>query len=193
MCARPAPRGPGVRLVVVTLAAAVAVGASACASGGSDTPVGAARDRTVVASSRGSDLAFRAISDEQVVDGLLLDTRDNAWSRLPGVFEQIGVEVTYSDPAAYAMGNRGFRVRRIDGKRPAEWLDCGMGPTARPYANDYEVTMGLMVQLEAVPEGTRVHVRVDASAKPRDVSGASIPCASQQTLERRILTLIDTA
>ncbi|MEQ9398591.1 MAG: hypothetical protein RJQ04_05435 [Longimicrobiales bacterium] len=176
------------------LRTALVIGAGAlpaCASSGSDTPVGASRDRSITASSRGADMSVRAISDEQVVDGLLLDTRENAWARLPGIFEEIGVEVTYRDPATFQMGNRGFRVRRIDGQRPAEWLDCGMGPTARPYANEYEVTMGLMVGLQAVERGTQVAVRIDASAKPRDVSAGAIRCQSKQTLERRILSLID--
>lgn len=163
-----------------------------CATGsGTDTPVGAAADRTTRIASRGGATDVRAIADEQVQRGLLLDTRENVWARLPAVFEEIGVEVTYSDPVGYAMGNRGFRVRRIDGERPDEWVDCGMGPTARPYANEYEVTMGLTVQLRAVEEGTRADVRMDASAKPRDVSGASLPCRSKNTLERRILTLLD--
>lgn len=174
------------------LCSALVLSFSACATGTpSEAPVGSSRDRTIRIDSRGSATDVRAIADEQVQRGLLLDTRDNVWARLPGVFDEIGVEVAYSDPGAYVMGNRGFRVRRIDGERPAEWIDCGMGPTARPYANEYEVTMGLMVHLQAVEQGTQAEVRMDASAKPRDVSGASLPCRSNNTLERRILTLLD--
>lgn len=174
------------RLLVVALLA------GGCASPGpaSERPVGASRDEVVTASTRVGGTSVRVISDEQRIDGLVLDTRDNLWARLPAVFEELGIEVTYVDPRVHAMGNRGFRVRRIDGKRPAAWLDCGMGPTARPYANEYEVTMGITVALVDVAEGTRAEVRVDAAAKPRDVSGASLPCRSTGDLERRLLTLL---
>ncbi len=176
---------PVLRSVLVLLGVAAV---AACASG-PDVPVGAARDRTTRVDSRGGASEVRAIAEERRVDGLILAPPDSVWVRLPGVFETLGVEVTYSDPRARIMGNRGFRVRRIEGKRPAEWVDCGSGPTARPYANEYEVTMGLTVQLVPVEEGTQARVRVEASAKPREFSGQAVACTSDGSLERRILTL----
>lgn len=170
----------------------VLAAAAGCASGGGDTPVGAARDRVTTAQGRtGHNDDIRSVSDEQVVDGLILSAPADVWPRLPIAFEELGIEVTYSDPARFAMGNRGFRVRRIDGKRPAEFLDCGYGNTAQPYANLYEVTMGIVVQLvEGEDGGTRAQVRVDGAAKPRGVSGHAVSCTTKRTLERRLLTLI---
>lgn len=166
--------------------------ATACASsGGGEVDVGASRDVRVGAVTRGgATSAYRAITTEQRVDGLLLDTPQNAWSRLPGIYEALGIEVTHSDPATFTMGTRAARVRRVGGERLSRYLDCGMGPTARPYANEYDVTLGVMVQLTPVEEGTRVTVRVEANAKPRDVSGHAVACSSKGTLEQRILNMI---
>ncbi len=47
-----------------------------------------------------------------------------------------------------------------------------------------------MVTLTEVEDGTRVTVRIDATAKPRTVSGHAVNCSSKGTLELRILTLI---
>jgi len=165
--------------------------AGCASSGAGDVPVGAGRDRTTtVISGRNYSRSTRAISEDQSVEGLMLATRDYGWSRLPAIFEELGIEVTYSNPAAYTMGNQGTRVRRIGGERPSRYLDCGYGSTAQPYADDYEVTMALMVNLVAAEDGTLVTVRVEGSAKPRTVSGHAVNCSSKGTLERRILSLI---
>ena len=160
-------------------------------SGGGAVPVGAGRDRTTtVISGRNYSRSARAISEDQSVTGLMLATPDHGWSRLPAIFEELGVEVTYSNPATYTMGNRGARIRRIGGERLSRYVDCGYGTTAQPYADQYEVTMGLMVTLTEVEDGTQVTVRVEGSAKPRSVSGHAVNCSSKGTLELRILSLI---
>lgn len=115
-------------------------------SGAGAVPVGAGRDRTTtVISGRNYSRSARAISDDQSVTGLMLATPEYGWSRLPAIFEELGIEVTYSNPATFTMGTRSSRVRRIGGERLSRYLECGYGSTAQPYADQYEVTLGLRI------------------------------------------------
>lgn len=116
--------------VMVMLGLMLVAGCAGSGAGG--VPVGAGRDRTTtVISGRNYSRSAQAISDDQSVTGLMLATPDHGWSRLPAIFEELGIEVTYSNPSTYTMGNRGTRVRRIGGERPSRYLDCGTGGAPR--------------------------------------------------------------
>jgi hypothetical protein len=110
-----------------------------------------------------------------------------AWTHLAAVFEELGIEIAYQDPARKAMGNRNFRARRIDEARNSRYLDCGYGRTAVPHADAYDVTASLVVALRpAEDRGTVLETLFTAAARSRDVSGGNIPCSSKGTLERTI-------
>jgi len=88
------------------------------------------------------------------------------------------------------MGNAGYLARRVEGKRLSIYLECGSDFTG-PYANQHDVTLSLMVQLTSAPENeTVVTTVVNASAKPRAVSGTRLRCTSKRSLERRVVELI---
>ena len=88
-----------------------------------------------------------------------------------GVYEQLGIPVTTTDPMTMTVGNLGYEARRIDGVRMNAYVDCGNSP-AGPVANQYAVTLSVMTKLAKVGESrTEVSTVVDASAKSRSMAG----------------------
>lgn len=123
-------------------------------------------------------------------DSVVQEPRNRIWSVLPDVFSRLEIETPTVDAVSYTMGNPGTRITRIAGTRLSSFLDCGIGILG-PNADRYEVNLQLMVQLAGYPAGgTLVRTTLDAYARPRDTSGDPIHCASQRTLEARIMQLI---
>ena len=54
---------------------------------------------------------------------------------MPSAYERLGVEVGYSDPATFTMGNAGTEVRRIDGKRLQSLMRHQDFSTTKRYLN----------------------------------------------------------
>jgi hypothetical protein len=112
------------------------------------------------------------------------------WAALPGVFATLGIDVTTHDVSAGTMGNTAYSARRIEGRRMSHYLDCGIGATV-PIADEYEVTLGVLVRLNKGEDGqTVLTTSLDAFAKNRAVSGNAVHCQSYGTLERRIASLV---
>jgi hypothetical protein len=116
---------------------------------------------------------------------------DAVWDVLSEVYERLEIPVAVRLPEQRVLGNRGFRARRIEGKRLSTYLDCGRGMTSVPYADEYAVTMLALTQLSrAEAGGTRVETTVDGRAKPQAVSGNQLHCASRGSLEQRVAQLV---
>lgn len=109
-----------------------------------------------------------------------------AWRALGGVYEQMGIPVTQSDPSAMQLGNPGYLARRVDGDRMNSFIDCG-SDFSGPLANQYDITLTVITKLTSKgPESTEVLTVMDAYGKPRAVSGNSIHCSSRGVLEMRV-------
>jgi len=112
------------------------------------------------------------------------------WPHLAAVFDQLGVEVTEVKQPQWIMGNPRFRARSLDGQRLSRFVDCGRDFSG-VYADQYEVTMTLMVQLlRGQGDGTNVNVLLTGSAQSRSTSGSSVRCTTNRTLEARLVQLI---
>jgi hypothetical protein len=178
------------RLCLLVLCAA----GTACASAGPQGAPGGSGGSGVAPlptatafSGRGNDFANQPSA---VTDTVVGAPRAEVWAVMPSVFRTLGVGGYSLDPRAFVIGNDGWRATTIDGTRLSVFLQCGSG-IAGPNADRYEVTLRLAVQLDAQgPEATLVRTVVDALARPRDSGGASLQCASQGTLERRVAGLI---
>jgi hypothetical protein len=168
--------------------------AAACAPAPREAGDAAAAGRRVetvsVGSSQGGALGQVEIETEaSVVDNVVAVTPQAAWAALPAVFEQLGVEATTVDRRFFSMGNERFVARDIDGRSLSNYLECGSN-FGRPRADQYEVTMQILVQIGRDPTGARVRTTLDAYARPRDVGGNAYHCTSKGTLERRVAELI---
>jgi hypothetical protein len=107
------------------------------------------------------------------------------------VYEILRIPEAGADPEKKAFGNLEFRARRIEGERLSRYIDCGMGATAVPNADSYQVTMSVLTRLAPAEDGgTVVETTVDANGKPRNVSGNPVHCQSIGTLETRVAELV---
>ncbi len=125
-----------------------------------------------------------------LVDTVISATSTAVWLTLASVFETLEIETPTVDPRALSIGNAGYSAGRIEGKRLSTYLQCGNN-IGRANADQYEVTLQLMVQLMDAPGGgTTVRTLMDAYVRPRATRGNAIHCTSKGTLERRNVELI---
>lgn len=116
---------------------------------------------------------------------------DRAWPALVDVYAELEIPVSVYDSLTYRIGNLGFQPRRLGNQRLSRYLDCGEGVTAVPYADQYAVTLSLLTSLRAAGNGESVLLtELEATAKPRTVSGSALPCASRGTLEQLIVEMV---
>ncbi len=116
---------------------------------------------------------------------------DSVWLALPKVYELLGIPDAGADSEQMTFGNLGYRARRVEGKRLSNYIDCGMGSTAIPKADDYQVTLSVLTRLTPGEDGgTMAVTTVEATGKPRAVSGNPVYCQSKGTLEARVAQLV---
>lgn len=120
------------------------------------------------------------VSHELPVERLLV------WGVLPGVYEQLGIPVATSNPQTFQVGNLGYEVQRVDGKRMNSFLDCGMS-RGGPIANSHQVTLIVVTKLEEVSaELTKLTTLVSGTAVHRSTAGYPVSCKSREKLEELI-------
>jgi len=132
-------------------------------------------------------------SDIELVTKELPIERATIWGVLPGVYQQLGIPVASSNPATFQVGNLGFEVQRVDGKRMNAYLDCG---TSRggPIANSHQVTLIAVTRLKEVTEKrTELTTFVSGTAVHRSTAGYPVSCRSRETLEELIVDRIAEA
>lgn len=116
---------------------------------------------------------------------------DSVWRALPRVYELLGIPDAAADPERQIFGNREFRVRRLERERLSRYIDCGTGITSVPQADTYSVTMSVVTRLAPAQDGwTMIETTVEATARPRDVSGNAVYCPSSGKLEARVFELV---
>lgn len=174
----------------------VTVLGTACASGsGGAGPMGAGPDAPLP-ENRGFDGGTRVAGgftmvQSSIQDSVITESPQEVWAVLPAVFETLGIGTPTNNSATLTIGDPGSRIARIEGStRLSQYFDCGIGVLG-PNADNYEITLQLIVQLGLREGDTVVRTTLDAYARPRTAAGDPIHCSSQRTLERRILELID--
>lgn len=130
--------------------------------------------------------------NEPGVGSRLLDAPiDSVWVALPQVYDLLGIPDAAADLGQMTFGNLGYRARRIEGQRLSTYVDCGMGVTAVPTADQYQVTLSVLTRLTPADDGgTLLTTAVEATAKPRAVSSNPVYCQSKGTLEMRVAQLV---
>ena len=170
--------------VVLALAAC-----GACASSGqgaTQTDPGTV-SRVFIPGGGGAEMYNEPGVGSRLVDAPL----DSVWLALPKAYELLGIPDAGVDAERTMFGNPGYRARRIEGERLSKYVDCGMGATAAPNADQYNVTLSVLTRLtHGEGGGTMVVTTVEATGKPRAVSGNPVYCQSKGTLEARVAQLV---
>lgn len=111
-----------------------------------------------------------------------------AWTALIQVVEDLGVEVSGTDPGTLALNNPDFRIsRRLGDERLSRYLRCGSGMTG-PFADRYRIRMNFHSQIRPTPDGNSVvETTIQAvGTNPEGTSNTRVPCSSTHILESRI-------
>ena len=185
------PRAKRTKMQTRYFALLVALASLGCAaSPGTQADSGPEPERVTVISAGNQVMEVRSTADgarAYWVDAPI----ENVWAVLPQVFEDLDVPLAVHDSDSKKIGNDGFQPRRVGGSRLSQFLRCGTGMTATPNADRYQVTMSLTTRLsEADDGGTTIVTVVWATAKPRDVGGNAVNCASTGELENRISEMV---
>lgn len=113
---------------------------------------------------------------------------EKAWEALIQVVADLGVEVSGTDPAAFALNNPDFQIsRRLGDERLSRYLRCGSGMTG-PFADRYRIRMNFHSQVAPTPDGKSVvETTIQAmGTNPEGTSNTRVPCTSTHILESRI-------
>jgi hypothetical protein len=87
--------------------------------------------------------------------------------------------------------NRGFRTRRIDGRRMSRFLDCGSTMTGA-VADSYQVAISVRSTVDAVAETTAsLTTEVEGTAQSRETRSGGLHCTSTGALERLIAERVE--
>ncbi len=133
----------------------------------------------------------RILNDPRTVARTIAAPVAHVWGTLPGVYDTLGIADAGADEEAKVFGRLEFRPRRLDGRMLSTFLNCGMGATAVPKADDYDITMSVLTQVKPGGDGaTILATTVLASGKPRAESGNAVYCDSRGTLEARIFDMV---
>lgn len=165
--------------------------ASACAPRAS-VPASATPNLSSVTVADASDRRdfFELRHESSVGQRTVNGTIQEVWAVLPDVFAQLEIETTRVDSREGVMGNPGYRARRVEGQRLSRFLDCGRS-FGREYADQYSVTLGVLVHLVPASDGgTVVRTVLDAYARDPGTGGNSVHCITWGSLERRIGELV---
>ncbi len=163
---------------------------AACGSAGA-APGPVPEARISITAAAGAMGGLRMYNEPGVGSRLVDAPLDSVWLALPKAYDLLGIPDAGVDPERTMFGNPGYRARRIEGERLSKYVDCGMGATAAPNADQYDVTVSVLTPLTPGEDGgTMVVTTVEATGKPRAVSGNPVYCQSKGTLEARVAQLV---
>ena len=180
------------------IAVAVTAGAIGCASGSSgagnsENNAVAIPDQTRTVMRIGNYAPVEMWTEPGVGARTIQVAPELVWRVLGGVYSEMDIPVSASNPQTMQLGNGGYKARRIGGKRLNSFIDCG-SDLAGPLANQLEVTLTISTKLTPKEEGaTEVLTTLDAWGEPRAVSGNPMHCQSRGVLELDIARAVAEA
>ena len=159
----------------------------ACASGGS-APPSAAPGAPPTVRPTSSGLAVRLAVDSVRSTTVFQAPLDTVWSRLPAVYEALGIPVQVTDPGTWTFGNRRFTARNLAGKRSIDLMYCGHEGAGPSAVRATLVRLSVVSALRRLASGdTELTTEVTGTSTPMDgTSTASTRCVSNGELEQRI-------
>jgi hypothetical protein len=161
----------------------------ACATPGMPVPTDQT-DRTFV-TVRDGDVNTRIEVDRDPSRHRVAASQMKSWNALAGVYEAVGIPLTYADPRLYKVGNARFVSTHTLGKQPmSKFLRCGNGITG-PLADKHRIQMSIWTELKPIGvDSTAVFTQIDAKGSSVDGTGGSVTCVTTGVLELTIVQLL---
>lgn len=176
----------------VAVLALIAAGAAGCASSGGaeELPDQQSGIGTMRIDAVSSTFKFRYIEDVSPVRDTVNAIVEEVWNLLPEAYVQVGVPIAGVNPGARLLGNTNFRAQgNLGDMRLSDLVTCGRTMTGE-IAEQYDLVFSVLTQIQEEDGKSLVSTVVDASARPRGVSGNAVTCSSTGELERAIVTRI---
>ena len=160
--------------------------AGGCASPKPGAAIADMRDMPIVGTS-----AVRMTSNDGPMVNLVPFPLDRVWGVLPSIYDSLGIRIDQIDPKQHVVGSAGFKVHRRLGKVAlSRLIDCG-STQGFPSADEYDVHLSVLTQLETNKDGpTSVATKVESAARPMAFSGAYAKCSSKGVLETMIANAV---
>lgn len=170
------------------LALCTALLLSACGTSGPDSLSDRPRtqDRDIDLDVEG-DLILRTTEELTVRVDTVDVPAERLWREVPAVYDALGIGITAVNTEARILGGENVRVRGdVGGTRVSRLLRCGVRVTGQ-IADEYDVYLTSLTQVEALERRSVVSTHVRAHALPGGYTSNAVRCASRGELERRIL------
>lgn len=133
---------------------------------------------------------IRYVEDVSPVRDTVSAIVEKVWNLLPEAYAQLDVPIEGANPDARLLGNTGFRPHdRLADMRLSEVVSCGRTLTGE-LADQYDLQLKVLTQIHEAEGKSVVSSVVDATARPRGVSGNTVRCSSTGRLEHEIVTRI---
>jgi len=160
---------------------------SACASSGS-APPGAAPGAPPQVRSTSSGLAVRLAVDSVRSTTVFQAPLDSVWSRLPAVYETLGIRAEVVDSRTWAFGTPRFTGRSLAGKRTIDMVYCGHEGAGPSAVRATLVRLSIVSSLRKLASGdTELTTEVAGTSTPMDGTSTTVTrCVSNGELEQRI-------
>jgi hypothetical protein len=113
---------------------------------------------------------------------------DTVWSRLPAVYETLGIPAEVADARTRTFGTRRFTARRVAGRRTIDLVHCGHEGTGPSAVRAMVVRLSIVSTLRRLPSGA-TELTTEGSGEATAVDGTSTAaarCVSSGELEQRI-------
>jgi hypothetical protein len=118
---------------------------------------------------------------------------DRVWGVMRAVFDSLAIPVTSVDQASMTIANSNIRLKRqLAGVALSKYVNCG-NTQGFPSADTYEVFLSIATKVTASSASqAEVWTTITGQARPITFNGEAVRCTSMTTLEKRILTLVNT-
>ena len=160
---------------------------SACASGGSAPPSAApGAPPRVMPTSTG--LTIRLAEDSLRSTTVFQAPLDTVWTRLPAIYETLGIPAEVADPRTWTFGTQRFTQRRVAGRQTLDLVHCGHEGTGPSAVRARRLRLTIVSTLRRLASGaTELTTEVSGEATAVDgTSTAAARCGSTGELEQRI-------
>ncbi len=135
---------------------------------------------------------MRSYESPRAGTAIVRATPERALAALDAAYAELGIEVKLREPSRGQIGNENFsRMYRLAHTPLSDYVGCGVTSWGAA-ADSYRITMSLVSQVTAVPEGTRIDTQLFARAEDMGSSKGAIGCQSLGTLEAKVNELAAT-
>ncbi|MDQ2768862.1 MAG: hypothetical protein M3Y30_17135 [Gemmatimonadota bacterium] len=116
---------------------------------------------------------------------------DKAWSAVPAVYGELGIQPTLVDSKQHVFGNAGATYRRkLGAQRMSRFFDCG-STAGISNADDYDLLIRVITQIIPAEGGlSSVRTQAEATGHAMATSGQVVRCASTGALEEKIAQMV---